>query len=133
MNARVRAKNSEQVLRLIEEAGQQGISTEALAFKTGMTTRAVVSLCRDLQQSQRVVASNGNRHAGGRPVIWRELTAPTPLPARFPFKPLRTPRPTVIPVRAGGRLAPDIRCDEHVSFGPYVPNPYHPIKEDFAW
>lgn len=133
MTARLRAKNRERVLRLIQAAGRQGISTEALSAQAGMTSRAVVSLCRELQQGQIVVAVNGCRHEGGRPVIWRELTAPTPLAARFPFRPLRTPRPTVIPVRAGGRLAPDIRGDARVSFGPYASNPFHPTKEDFEW
>ncbi len=133
MTVRIRAKNRERLLDLIRAAGPDGLTTEQLATETGMTTRAVASLCRELQQDQFIVAANGARHAGGRPVIWRELTAPTPLAARFPFRPLRTPRPTVIPVRAGGRMAPDIRCDARVSFGPYASNPFHPTKEDFAW
>ena len=133
MTARLRAKNRERVLRLIQAAGRQGISTEALSAQAGMASRAVVSLCRELQQGQIVVAVNGCRHEGGRPVIWRELTAPTPLAARFPFRPLRTPRPTVIPVRAGGRTAPDISVHAHVSFGPFTTNPFRPTKEDFAW
>ena len=55
MTARLRAKNRERVLRLIEAAGQQGVSTEALSAQAGMTPRAVVSLCRELQQGQIVV------------------------------------------------------------------------------
>ena len=46
---------------------------------------------------------------------------------------LRTPRPTVIPVRAGGRLAPQVHNDAAVSMGRFTPNEYCPTKELFAW
>lgn len=133
MTVRIRAENRDRLLGLIKQAGPAGTTTEALARQAGMTTRAALSLCRELQQGQLVVAANGGRHAGGRPVIWRELVAPTPLAQRFAFRPLRTPRPTVIPVRAGGRLAPQVHNDAAVSMGRFTPNEYCPTKELFAW
>ncbi len=133
MTVRIRAKNRERLLDLIRAAGPDGLTTEQLATETGMTTRAVVSLCRELQQDQFIVAANGARHAGGRPVIWRELVARTPLAQRFAFRPLRTPRPTVIPVRAGGRLAPVVQTDAAVSMGRFTVNDTRPSREAFAW
>ncbi len=133
MTLALRAQNRNRLQRLIEAAGHDGISTDALARQAGMTTRAALSLCRELQQGQLVVAASGGRHAGGRPVIWRVLVAPTPLAQRFAFRPLRTPRPTVIPVRSGGRLAPVVQTDAALSMGRFSPNDFRPSREAFAW
>lgn len=135
MTAGARTRNRETLLALIKAAGSNGATTEVLTAKTGLHHRTVVSLCLDLQHGRHIVSGNsGSRRSNGATaIVWRELVPTAPLAARFPFRPLRTPRPTVIPVRAGGRTAPDISVHAHVSFGPFMTNPFRPTKEDFAW
>lgn len=135
MSAGARTRNRELLRELIKAAGAEGASTEMLARKTGLHHRTVVSLCLDLQHGRHIVSgNNGSRRKNGAiAIIWRELVPTAPLAARFPFRPLQAQRPTIVPVRRFGRLAPDLSADARVSFGAFTPNPYHPIKEDFAW
>lgn len=130
-----RTTNRQAVLEHIRAAAN-GLNANELAALTGLSQRGVITLCIELSEGRLVKSarsSDPKRRGGG--LVWHALNPAAYVASRtaFPFRPLRTQRPSIVPVRCGGRLAPDIGTDARLSFGAFTPNPYHPIKEDFAW
>lgn len=125
---RNRADNLRQARSVINE--RPGITTRQLARLIDLTPQATLSLCVELAASKAVCSTtdrNERRTSGYDTTRWRAIDARRIAASGggYPFIPLRYPRATIVPVRAGGRMAPDVRTDAAVSMGRLSPSDYY--------
>lgn len=81
-------------------------TSDELAEKTNLTPRAVTLLLYDLEREQLVSRAGSSR---GKGVRWGSYQPPEI--RMIEFRPLKSLKSVVIPVRRHGRLAPDIYKD----------------------
>jgi hypothetical protein len=125
---RNRADNLRQARCAISE--RPGITTRQLAKAISLTPQATLSLCVELSATKAVrsVTDPAKRRSSGydttrcHAIDARRIAASG---GGYPFVPLRAPRATIVPVRTGGRMAPDVRSDAAVSMGRPSPNDHY--------
>lgn len=113
------------VLRLLADGAT--MTAEQIADALDSTPRAVTGALTALKHQGDVVAFNGQRIRDYVPVMWRMTVVPAVQVLRFlNFRPYLPPRPTVIPVRAGGALAPAVSDGPFVGMGHWTRNEFSP-------
>jgi DNA-binding transcriptional ArsR family regulator len=96
------------------------------------TQRAVMGALTALKNQGDVVAFNGVRIRDHIPLLWRLTRLPgvqLVREVRHPFKLYKPPAPTVIPVRAGNRVATPITDGPAVGMGHWTRNEYSPTEK----
>jgi len=121
-----------QVMReLIEALLSDGsaMSTEDIANAVGTTTRAVMGPLTAMKKEAEAVSFPGQRVGNTTPTMWRSTAAVFIAPrTAAPCRPYVPPRPTVIPVRAGGALAPVVTDGPGIGMGHWTRNKFSPTE-----
>lgn len=125
---RNRADNLRQARSVISE--RPGITTRQLAAAIQLSPQATLSLCVELSTSKAIRGTTDRterRVSGYDTTRWRVIDARRVAASGggYPFIPLSCPRATIVPVRAGGRMAPDVRTDAAVSMGRLPPSEHY--------
>lgn len=73
----------------------------------------------------------GANKAGEPLVMWQPVPIVAPATPRIamPVRPYRVPRPTIVPVRSGGAIAPVIADGANVGMGHWSHNPFAPTQD----
>ena len=90
----------------IVDRAPEPIETGDIAKAMNMPIQAVTQLLVDLQRDNEI-SQVGNAHFGESRVRWTKYRPPRPIQTPN-FTQYRAPKPTIIPVRAGGTIAKDI-------------------------
>jgi hypothetical protein len=126
-----REKWDAQILSVLKRI-HVGQSAEAIAGKLGAAATTIRGRLKALHHEQAVQRIQTGRARSGYPVIVWRIPPPvfaTATPRAFAVRPYTPPKPTIIPVRDGGRLAPEISDGASVAMGRYFHNPFSPTQE----
>lgn len=115
-------------LVMIMLADGTAMCTEDIAHALGTTPRAVMGALTALKHQAEVVSYPGVRAGDTTPTMWRSTAAVIVKPRIAPHRPYMPPRATVIPVRAGGALAPVVSDGPGVGMGHWTRNEFSPTE-----
>jgi hypothetical protein len=118
------------VLELLADGAT--MTAEQIADALDSTPRAVTGALTALKHQGDVVAFNGQRIRDYVPLMWRATVLPgvqLVREVRNPFRPYKPPAPTVIPVRAGNRVATPIDDGPPVGMGHWTRNEFSPTEK----
>ena len=105
------------------------MSTEDIAHALGTTPRTAMGALTALKHEADVVSFPGQRVGNTTPTMWRSTAAVLIAPrSAAPCRPYVPPRPTVIPVRAGGALAPVVTDGPGIGMGHWTRNKFSPTE-----
>jgi hypothetical protein len=102
--------------------------TEDIAHALGTTPRTVMGATTALKRQADVVSYPGQRIGNTTPTMWRSTAAVVVKTRVAPHRPYLPPRPTVIPVRAGGALAPVVTDGPGIGMGHWTRNKLSPTE-----
>ncbi len=118
------------VLELLADGAT--MTAEQIADALDSTPRAVTGALTALRHNGDVVCFYGTRIRDYVPLMWRATVLPgvqLVREVRNPFRPYKPPAPTVIPVRAGNRVALPMHDDPPVGMGHWTRNEYSPTEK----
>ncbi len=103
-----------QMAKGIVERAEESVETGEVARIMGLSIFATTQLLMDLERAHEI-SQVGNAHFGESRVRWTKYRPPRPIQTPN-FTQYRAPKPTIIPVRAGGTIAKDI-YQQSISLG----------------
>ena len=110
----------------------QKFTTSEVAIELGTSQIRIQNTLSAMRREQEVKGWPGKAKDGRAQTLWWVESEPSVIRqpvVKNPFRPLRPVRCTVIPVRAGGRMAPVISDDPRIGMGHWSHNPYSPTQD----
>ena len=129
--AEFNARRSKLLVFFAGRIGQK-LTTSDVAIALGTSSIRIQNTLSAMRRELEVKCAPGGLRDGRPQMLWWVDAEPsvTRQPVvKNPFRPLRPMRCTVIPVRAGGRMAPVISDDPRIGMGHWSHNPYSPTQD----